>query len=103
MMTGFSVSRLDSRIKTLLGYRAQLVGELQRNAPRDGVCDGGNGGDNRAHLPDDCWRHVIGFLVHPRDVLNLGLVNRWGEIIIISEPNHKDRVHVYVVHTLPNC
>ena len=64
MVTGFSISRLDSKIKTLIGYRAQLIGELQIVRSED-----------LPLLPDDCWRHILSFLTQPRDVLNLGSVN----------------------------
>jgi F-box protein 25/32 len=64
MVTGFSISRLDSKLKTLIGYRAQLIGELQTVRSED-----------LPLLPDDCWRHILSFLTQPRDVLNLGSVN----------------------------
>ena len=65
MMTGFTVSRLDVKIKNVLISRAQLVGELQRIKSV-----------KVSYLPDDCWRLVISFLDQPRDVLSLGCVNR---------------------------
>ncbi|CAI8040674.1 F-box only protein 25 [Geodia barretti] len=64
MMTGFTVSRLDAKIKSILTSRAQLVGELQK-----AKCV------KVPYLPDDCWRLIIGFLDQPQDVLSLGCVN----------------------------
>ena len=43
-MTGFATSRLDSKIKTLLSHRTQLIGELHKT---------GNS-VTPPHLPDDC-------------------------------------------------
>lgn len=85
MMTGYSVTRLDSKIKTLLSYRAQLIGELQRTSQyKDGGSYGGHyNGVNSPCLPDDCWRHIISFLADPRDVLNLGSVNRYISMYIL--------------------
>ena len=65
MTTGYSISRVDAKIKLLISYRTQLTGELQK-----GACD-----ENLPLLPDDCWRHVISFLVEPHDVVHLSLVN----------------------------
>ena len=65
-MTGFSVSRLDTMIKNLLNYRSQLTLELQKEYASELPC-----------LPNDCWRHIISFLTHPQDVLNLGCANRY--------------------------
>ena len=66
MMTGFAVSRLDAKIKSILTSRAQLVGELQK-----AKCV------KVPYLPDDCWRLIIYFLDQPQDVLSLGCVNRY--------------------------
>lgn len=65
MLTGFSVSRLDAKIKNVISSRTQLVGELQK------VED-----IKVPYLPEDCWRFIINFLDQPQDVLNLGSVNR---------------------------
>ena len=64
MVTGFSVARLDTKIKTLISYRAQLNGELHHDD-----------GEVPPELPTDCWRHIIAYLTDPQDVLNLGCVN----------------------------
>lgn len=70
MMTGFSISRLDTKVKTLINYRAQLIGELHRAD-----------GETLPQLPDDCWRHVITYLTDPRDVLNLRSVNWYVNVL----------------------
>ena len=68
VVTGFSTSRLDAKIKSLLSYRAQLLAELQKGGGIEEV--------ELPYLPGDCWRHIIGFLDRPQDLLNLRCVNR---------------------------
>ena len=65
--------RLDTKIKALLSSRAQLTSELQKQFSDETL----------PRLPNDCWRHVISFLVNPRDILNLGSVNRYMYICYI--------------------
>ena len=64
MMTGFSIARVDSKIKMMITCRTELSDGLNRQQ------------NSLPHeVPSDCWRLIIPLLKDPRDVLNLGSVN----------------------------
>jgi len=61
--TGVAVRGTDTKIKSLLKMKRQLIELL--NKPYGGPGD-------LCKLPDDCLRHIISHLSDPKDVLNLG-------------------------------
>ena len=61
--TGLAIRNTDTKIKALLKMKRQLTEVLHQSY-------GGYG--NISELPDDCLRHIISFLSHPKDVLNFG-------------------------------
>ena len=64
-LNGFLAKKLESEIMILSHYKTELREELDTAWPTF----------SDIQLPSDCWRHVIVYLSHPRDILNLGLVN----------------------------
>ena len=93
-ITGFATSRLDSKIKTLLSHRTQLVGGLHKTSSSG----------TPPHLPDDCWRHILSYLTDPRDVLNLASVNWWEwstlEVSCLS-PNKRGSYQLQSCENIP--
>lgn len=76
-MSGFAIRNVDSKIKSLLKMKQKLQ-DFEKGLEGSPSVEGSPSGQSALqllHLPDDCLHHIISFLTHPKDVLNLGQTN----------------------------
>ena len=68
--SSFSVTNVDTKIRTLLTMNEQLNEHLA--SLKD---DSSTAQLELDDLPVDCIQHIAKYLTHPRDLLNLGATN----------------------------
>lgn len=67
--TGFAVRNIDSKLK----YFIKMKRQLQSSQNEDYIQ--GCPSFEMTAFPSDCYRQIVAYLTHPRDVLNFGLTN----------------------------
>lgn len=68
--TSFAIHNTDSKLKYFLKMKRRFQSSENEHNDHCHTFD-------LASFPSDCYRQIIAYLTHPKDVLNFGLVNSW--------------------------